>query len=700
MANTATQIIISAKDETKQAFDSVRSGLGSLSTLATAFGVAATANIVRTAANFSDEMGKAAQKVGLTTESLSKLKYAADLSDVAFEGLQTGVRKLSSNLVTAAQGGKDAKEAFALAGIQIRDTAGNLKASDVVLAEIADRFASMPDGVTKTALAVKLFGKSGADLIPLLNSGSDGLRDMGDEAERFGLVIDQKAAKAAENFNDNVTRLGSAIEGLKITASGPVIGALADLTTELLNAGKAAEGFWGGFIGFMTNQGDYGQALTDVQDRLVKLRETRDGLSKNTIGNKINNLFGQDLNIVNLQIAAAEKEEATLKRLVDIRKKAAESGASPKPAGSTPAIEDGGSAAEAAKAAQTAADQRLALFRAQQEDLARTIQSFQTAARGQEDPSERLQRELDAYSALFPPMQEYLQSLVDITRQKELQDRQDTLAAASDARELAMLEEQSSAEQEALDKRNQGFEDYANQLLQEQEDLNIGLIASDKSRAAAQLALDHERAVARIQNMELELEQAQQLIDQETANYQLRTKQVKDGKNAYQELQTAIDGYAKSSAQSLADFAFGTESSFSGMVDSILKDLARLAIQKSITEPIINSISGGFDGSSGIGSFFASFFGGGRAKGGSVDPSQFYMVGEKGPELFIPNTAGTIIPNDFSGGGASTTISVSVDATGSKVSGDSGGANELGKRLGAAVRNVLIEEKRPGGLLA
>ena len=75
------------------------------------------------------------------------------------------------------------------------------------------------------------------------------------------------------------------------------------------------------------------------------------------------------------------------------------------------------------------------------------------------------------------------------------------------------------------------------------------------------------------------------------------------------------------------------------------------------------------------------------------------MVGERGPESFVPRSSGTIVPNDKMGGGASNVV-VNVDATGSKVEGDNNQASQLGKVIGAAVQAELVKQKRPGGLLA
>ena len=114
-----------------------------------------------------------------------------------------------------------------------------------------------------------------------------------------------------------------------------------------------------------------------------------------------------------------------------------------------------------------------------------------------------------------------------------------------------------------------------------------------------------------------------------------------------------------------------------------------------------NNVSGAFSGTTA--SFNPSSFGMGllpaRAKGGPVSSGQTYMVGERGPELFVPGRSGTIVANDKMGGG-NTNVVVNVDAKGSSVEGDEQGANQLGRVISAAVQSELIKQQRPGGILA
>lgn len=192
-----------------------------------------------------DELAKAAQQFGIPVEELSKLKHAADLSGVSLDGLGTAVGRLSRNMSDVAAGaGAEASRAFDLLGISVRNADGTLKSSTQVLTELSDRFARLPDGAQKTALAMQLMGRSGATMIPMLNGGAAALNEMMAEAEALGLVFDEKTGQAAERFNDNLTRLGRVKDGLfvKITAKlVPALDRLADRFVAFAKDGDAVD---------------------------------------------------------------------------------------------------------------------------------------------------------------------------------------------------------------------------------------------------------------------------------------------------------------------------------------------------------------------------------------------------------------------------------------------------------------------------
>lgn len=176
---------------------------------------AALAVAVKGAIDHADALSKAAQKIGVATDALSRLEWAAKLSDVTLEQLTAGLGRLSKSMLDVANGSKGpAAEAFAALGISVTDASGQLRSADDVFADIADRFARLEDGSTKTALAISVFGRAGAELIPMLNSGRDGLAQMAAESDRLGLTISSKTGKAAEEFNDTLTRISAIMDGV------------------------------------------------------------------------------------------------------------------------------------------------------------------------------------------------------------------------------------------------------------------------------------------------------------------------------------------------------------------------------------------------------------------------------------------------------------------------------------------------------
>jgi hypothetical protein len=184
-------------------------------TAGAAAAAAALAPAIKGAINYADAIDEAAQKTGVAAEALSRLNYAATVEGIGLDGLTSSLVKLSKTMADAvATPTSTAATAFKALGIEIASADGTLRASEHVFADVAEAFASLEDGTTKTALAVQLFGRSGADLIPLLNYGSDGLKKMADESDRLGQTISGKTAAAAGKFNDTLTVIGQTMQGV------------------------------------------------------------------------------------------------------------------------------------------------------------------------------------------------------------------------------------------------------------------------------------------------------------------------------------------------------------------------------------------------------------------------------------------------------------------------------------------------------
>ena len=256
MASERAQILITAVDQTKAALASVKAGLeglsgaagklnGLLAGLGAALSVAGLMAAGKAALDTADDLSKLSQKTGLSVESLSLLKPIAEQSGTSMEGLATGLKKLATAMVEAAGGSKEQAEVFARLGVSVKDAAGQIRPTEAVLLDLADAFAAMPDGAEKSALAVKLFGKSGVDLIPFLNQGRAGIEQLKQQFKALGLEISGDTAKAAEKFNDTLDTVKQALHGMAMKvaeAALPSLQQLADALVALASHGETILG--------------------------------------------------------------------------------------------------------------------------------------------------------------------------------------------------------------------------------------------------------------------------------------------------------------------------------------------------------------------------------------------------------------------------------------------------------------------------
>lgn len=217
--------------------------------------------------DYADQLAKTSQKVGVSTETLSAYAYAAELAGVNFEQLQKSLIFLSKGSVDAARGIGESKDAFDAMGITVKNTDGTLKSNSQLLEEVADKFATYKDSAEKTALAVKIFGKAGADMIPLLNGGRDAIKEASDEAEKFGIIIGSDFAKRAETVNDNFTRISKAGQGLSLMLAETLLPKLERLTTVMVEAAKEGGILKALFIGF---GGVISEAFSEEEIQKVK----------------------------------------------------------------------------------------------------------------------------------------------------------------------------------------------------------------------------------------------------------------------------------------------------------------------------------------------------------------------------------------------------------------------------------------------
>lgn len=180
---------------------------GTIAGLAAGLSLGAVVAVVRSTARELDEVAKRAYGLGMTTEALSELSYAANLSGVSAEKLGVSLRALTRFSGMVANGNKEAAASLATLGIE---AGAFLRATpDRRLALLADGFARIDSGAQRGAIAMRVFGDEGLGMLNMLDGGSEGLARMRDEAVRLGVSIDSELAAKAEAFNDALTRLGA-----------------------------------------------------------------------------------------------------------------------------------------------------------------------------------------------------------------------------------------------------------------------------------------------------------------------------------------------------------------------------------------------------------------------------------------------------------------------------------------------------------
>lgn len=249
MADQRLQILLTASDQTKAAFAAAgRSVAGmrdQVTSLATRFtglggaitGVLATIGAARGIA-LLDQLDDLAEKTGLSVEKLSELRYAGEAVGTPLETLTGSLGRLSKLMAEAASGNKSAAATFSSLGVEVKNADGSLRSSDEVLGDLADRFSKYRDGAGKAAQAQAIFGKSGAEMIPLLNQGRAGIEALRKEAQQLGAIYSGDMAKDAAAFNDTLGKLKIHAEAAAISIAGPLLKSLNRLLVNYLELKK------------------------------------------------------------------------------------------------------------------------------------------------------------------------------------------------------------------------------------------------------------------------------------------------------------------------------------------------------------------------------------------------------------------------------------------------------------------------------
>lgn len=631
-----------ATDLAEQQSAKIASAIGTVKTVFATLGaglaVGQITSLVTSTAEYADGLGKLAQKAGVTTEAMSALAYAGRQADVDQDTLAKGLRELGED---AAKGGKGLKAL----GISITDASGQIKTSDKLLEDLADVIAGIEDPAMRSAVAMKVLGsKVGPELIPLLSDGSQAIRDLTDEARKFGRVVDDEAAARAAKFNDNMQKFSEMVTAAGQTLGNNLLPILTDLSDALVTAAKHADGLWEGLsmVG-RTRMGLGGLSmgtvvadLKDVRGELERIQERRDRFIR----------LGINTDGVDEELASAKRRLEYLKELqrglVDISK-------------------GDESSAESRRLGLT---QYRAPFRLPTEDTGakKTPKATEhdNAAQALSSYVQQLDKQVQATQQLsaVEEARNMLKSLGATGEIAQVQELVLGLAQQKDAAEALKLAEKDRADEiafrrslivqegEAINQANTAWQNYLQSLDDQTPDGRL----EKQRKLMADLAAEFEAGRST----------AEQFAQRAQVALGTLPKDIKDADDAAKQL-----GLTFSSA---FEDAIVKGSSLKDLVKSLGQDILRIAVRKAVTEPIGKALGGFFEK---LFSFDGGGYTGNGPRSGGLDGKGGYLAMLHPQETVVDHTKGqtvrgggtVVVTQNFSFGNGSNRSEVMTAAT-------------------------------------
>lgn len=588
-----------------------------------AAGVAAVAGFTALAASLQvtinglDELSKSAQKIGTTTEELSKLAYAGDLADVSLETLTSTLGKLTKAQAEALDEGSKTAQIFDALGVSVKNADGTLRASTDVLGDFAEVFKQLNGSPEAIAAGFQIFGRSFQELIPLLKDGREGIQGAGDELERFGGVISTEAGQAAEEFNDNLTRLKVQFQAIFAQIAQQLLPTLVDLSDQLVRISKDGD-LARNAVSLFTSVINGGVAIIDAYNNAVD----RTAIAFGLVDKAAEGAFESAKNFLSFGAAeggffsgfekigqAFSEGQGELDSLIARQ--------------NAPVIDFSGVSGSVSSTEQTADEANAAKAEAR---LAKLIAALNGSA--------------DAKTKNAKATKELTEAEKAYLEQEEV--------FASIAEETARYQTDQIIRQGELDKQR--------------EEATASLLAD--------LQFEQELLGRTVEDQEILNNLRYAGVDANSEYGQSITQVTKDLQEQREAMETQIavaDVFRSNFEDAFADVLTGTKSvkdAFKDMTNQILADIARIVAQKLIENLFGQSGSASGGQAGGWIQAFGSLFGGARATGGPVNAGQMYRVNENGPELLtvggneylmMGNQSGKVTP---SGGGMSLTQNI------------------------------------------
>lgn len=192
----------------------------------------ATFLFAKKTASAGDRIDKLSQKIGISRQAFQELDFICSQSGTSVETLQMGIKSLTAQMDGATSGTKSAVERFEKLGVAVTNADGSMRSQEEVMWDTMTALQGVENQTEKARLATELFGRSGTELMPLLNGEAGSIDEMKKKAHELGLVLDDEAVDASVEFTDKMDQLRRSL-----TAAGQRIGvAILPIITSLADA--------------------------------------------------------------------------------------------------------------------------------------------------------------------------------------------------------------------------------------------------------------------------------------------------------------------------------------------------------------------------------------------------------------------------------------------------------------------------------
>jgi len=195
--------------------------------------VTGLAGMAYNAVTASDDLNTLAKQSGLATDEIQKFQYAADIVDVSTDDIVTSLKKMKKNMDSTSS---DVQETWDALGVSVRDSNGEFRDSTDVFYEVLDALSKVENETQRDVYAMALFGKNADSLAGIIDDGGSALRELGDEAERLGIVLDQSTLDNLNEINDKIDTIKNTAKGLLAETGAKAMEALTPVFEQIIDA--------------------------------------------------------------------------------------------------------------------------------------------------------------------------------------------------------------------------------------------------------------------------------------------------------------------------------------------------------------------------------------------------------------------------------------------------------------------------------